>query len=199
MRPHPPTEIQGGFTPAQDVEAWIRALVIDDGGALSNEDHAHLRNATIGILWTDRDNTKRGRSVLGMCQAMPPGGDKWSAARAISQIEEWFGDVPDFLITLHAPAASEMSDTAFLALVEHELYHAGQERDQYGAPKFNPVTGEPVLTLRGHDVEEFVGVVRRYGSTSPELTQMFDAVGQGPEIAASDIALACGNCLGRGG
>nr|WP_271894430.1 putative metallopeptidase [Phyllobacterium sp. IY22] len=47
--------------------------------------------------------------------------------------------------------------------MEHELYHAGQDRDSFGAPKFRKSTGLPVFILRGHDIEEFIGVVRRYG------------------------------------
>ena len=40
--------------------------------------------------------------------------------------------------------------------------------------KFNKDTGQPVLTLRGHDVEEFTGVVRRYGA-SKEVQELVDA------------------------
>ncbi|WFU46213.1 putative metallopeptidase [Sinorhizobium terangae] len=46
-----------------------------------------------------------------------------------------------------------------MALVEHELYHAAQETDASGAPKFSRSTGRPVFVIRGQDVEEFVGVV----------------------------------------
>jgi len=51
-----------------------------------------------------------------------------------------------------------------ITALEHELYHIVQSVDEFGAPKFNRDTGMPTLTLRGHDVEEFVGVVRRYGA-----------------------------------
>jgi hypothetical protein len=76
------------------------------------------------------------------------------------QMHEWFGRIPKFIITLAADYCEQCNDLEFCALVEHELYHIAQATDDYGAPKFNKETGMPVLKLRGHDVEEFVGVVR---------------------------------------
>lgn len=37
------------------------------------------------------------------------------------------------LLTFEAEYAASCSDAEFMALVEHELYHAGQERDVFGA------------------------------------------------------------------
>lgn len=71
-------------------------------------------------------------------------------------------------------------------LVEHELYHITQATDDFGAPKFNK-EGQPVLKLRGHDVEEFVGVVRRYGA-SVEVQELVDAANRPAEVAQLNIA-----------
>lgn len=84
-------------------------------------------------------------------------------------------------------------DAEFCALVEHDLYHIAQKTDQYGGPKFTE-HGSPSLTLRGHDVEEFVGVVRRYGA-SEDVQQLIDAASKPPEVAKINIARACGTCL----
>ncbi|HHP1741547.1 TPA: putative metallopeptidase, partial [Klebsiella pneumoniae] len=62
------------------------------------------------------------------------------------------------------------------------------------APKFNKETGMPVLKLRGHDVEEFVGVVRRYGA-SKDVQEMVDAANRPAEVAHIDVARACGTCM----
>jgi hypothetical protein len=83
-----------------------------------------------------------------------------------------------------------------MALVEHELYHAGHARDEYGLPKFRR-DGSPAFRLRGHDVEEFVGVVRRYGAEAAGVSALVDAAAGRPEVAAAHIAEACGNCLLR--
>lgn len=52
----------------------------------------------------------------------------------------------------------------------------------------------PVLKLRGHDVEEFVGVVRRYGA-SKDVQEMVDAANRPAEVAQIDVARACGTCM----
>lgn len=119
----------------------------------------------------------------------------WQKARMEQQMHEWFGAVPKFIITLAADYCSQCSDAEFCALVEHELYHITQATDDFGAPKFNK-EGQPVLKLRGHDVEEFVGVVRRYGA-SVEVQELVDAANRPAEVAQLNIARACGNCMLR--
>lgn len=119
---------------------------------------------------------------------------KWSRARAVQQITDWFGSIPAFIITLDADYCQQCGDAEFMALVEHELYHAAQDVDAFGAPKFNRSTGEPVYVIRGHDVEQFVGVVRRYGADAGGVREMVDAANRPPEIAQARIEHACGTC-----
>jgi len=110
-------------------------------------------------------------------------------------MHEWFGEVPNYIITLAADYCAECSDAEFCALVEHEMYHIAQKVDEFGAPEFTR-DGLPRLTLRGHDVEEFVGVVRRYGA-SGEVQELIDAASQPAEVAKINIARACGTCMLR--
>ena len=183
------------FEPAEDVRAWIFETFIAETGELSNPDHAHLADAQIGVLWTNVANAKAMRIVLGQAELMPPMAmGKWQRSRAIQQMEEWFGDMPDFVITLHAPMASTMEDAQFCALVEHELYHCAQKLDAYGMPKFGQ-DGRPSFGIRGHDVEEFVGVVARYGSAASGVQAMVEAASHRPRVALADIAGVCGTCL----
>jgi putative metallopeptidase len=199
-RPMPPDaafdETTGVFLASPDLEQWARETFIEEGAPLANPDHFHLNAAKLGFLWTNEPNSRGGRLILGQCEKMPPMAmGKWMKARAMMQIHEWFGIVPDFLITVAAQAAQIMDDDAFCALIEHELYHAGQDRDEFGAPKFGRSSGLPVFALRGHDVEEFTGVVRRYGADATGVREMVAAANKGPEIAAASIANACGTCL----
>src|SRR5688572_18991352 len=125
QRPYPPAEIldelRAVFVPAVDLGEWIERTVIAEDAAIANEDHAHLRQASIGWLWTNEANSRHGRVVLGQAEKMPPMAmGKWTKGRLVFQLEEWFGSVPDFLITLHGPRCAEMDDASFLALVEHE-------------------------------------------------------------------------------
>jgi hypothetical protein len=82
--------------------------------------------------------------------------------------------------------------------VEHELYHIAQRTDEFGAPAFTQ-DGYPKLGLRGHDVEEFVGIVRRYGAGAGagDTAKLVAAAQRDPEIGALNIAQACGTCLLR--
>jgi hypothetical protein len=199
MRPRPPAEMIDGcgtFIPAPELEEWARATFIADTATLSNPDHAHLQQAEIGFLWTNEPNTRAGRVILGQCEIMPPMSmGKWQRGRALAQVEGWFGQMPDFLITISAGAAHYMDDDSFCALIEHELYHAGQAKDEFGQPRFKKDSGQPVFAILGHDVEEFVGVVRRYGAAAAGVEEMVRAANQGPEIGSAKVARACGNCL----
>lgn len=196
-RPMPP-EAMGDFgdrfEPDDAFRDWIVATFIDADAPLANPDHAHLSEAEIGVLWTNCDNSRNMRVVIGQAELMPPMAmGKWQRARAIQQVEGWFGSVPDFLLTFHAPAASTMDDASFCALVEHELYHCAQKLDQYGMPKFRD-DGSPSFAIRGHDVEEFVGVVARYGATDPGVAAMIEVAKHRPIVGLADIAGACGTC-----
>jgi hypothetical protein len=198
-RPRPPDIIFDDasapvFISAPDLVDWAIKTFIDSGAPLYNDDHRHLNFATLGALWTNVPNGRAGRRVIGQCEMGLPPLAKWGRARMERQLLDWFGQVPDFVLTFDAYYAAECGDAEFMALVEHELYHAAQAKDEFGAPRFNAKTGRPIFTMRGHDVEEFVGVVRRYGSDAAGVREMVDAANAGPEIARVSIAQACGTC-----
>ncbi|MHB9326765.1 putative metallopeptidase [Phytobacter ursingii] len=182
--------------PADGVFDWVEEHILLDSGDLHNTDHFHLQSADIAFMWASSAFAKKGRTVLGQCEEVMMRAGGWQKARMEQQMYEWFGRIPKFIITLAADYCVQCNDLEFCALVEHELYHIAQATDEFGAPKFNRDTGEPVLTLRGHDVEEFVGVVRRYG-TSRDVQELVDAANQPAEVAHIDIARACGTCMLR--
>lgn len=184
------------FLPAPDVKAWILATFVEEGAPLHNPDHGHLLDADFEVLWAARGFEQHGRTVVGTAEQVNFRAGGWQKARQEYQLEQWFGHVPVFLITLDGRYAAQASDTEFCALVEHELYHVAQKRDAFGAPAFDRY-GKPKIGIQGHDVEEFVGVVTRYGVGSPEgkLAQMVKAANAGPTIRPLRIAQACGTCL----
>lgn len=202
-RPYPPRhliefsemEMADRFEPSDDLHDWIMRTFIKGDGPLVNPDHHHLADAHIGVLWTNTDNSRNMRAVIGQAELMPPMAmGKWQRARAIQQIEEWFDGMPDFLLTFLAPAADGMSDASFCALVEHELYHCAQKMDEFGMPKFKQ-DGSASFAIRGHDIEEFVGVVRRYGAEAAGVQPMIDAANEKPLLDGADIDGICGTCL----
>jgi len=202
QRPRPPRslieDMPGKFIPAPEVFEWFRDVIIDAEGPVYNEDHQHLADAHIGVLWTTAGNSRQGRRIIGQAEFGEPQGSmgKWAKARARQQVEEWFGATPDFIMTLDAYYCTEASDVEFCALAEHELYHMAQAIDEFGMPKFKK-DGRPVFAMRGHDVEEFVGVVRRYGIVDSATAALVAAANRGPEIASVSIAQACGTCQAR--
>ena len=203
MRPLPPEdlatfsdiEMLDRFVPAQELRNWIRMTFLNEDSKLYNPEHAHLREAKLGVLWTNCDNSRNMRAVIGQAELMPPMAmGKWQKARAEQQIVDWFDGMPDFLLTFSAPAARGMDDISFCALVEHELYHCAQKLDDYGMPKFKQ-DGTPSFAIRGHDVEQFVGVVARYGADAAGVSAMVDAAQRDPLIGRASIHGACGTCL----
>lgn len=201
-RPRPPAELldqwaQIGFVPALELQQWVTSTFLEDTSPLFNEDHHHLLVANLGFLWTNALNSRNGRRIIGQAEFKPPGGTmgKWQRARAKAQLHGWFGTGDlDFLITIDAEYAASCDDAAFCALVEHELYHCGQAQDEFGMPKFAGDSGMPVFQMRGHDVEEFVGVVKRYGVVTADVRALVEAAADHPSIDTDAIAQGCGNC-----
>lgn len=202
-RPMPPAALLDDLAPSQFVAApeiteWAMASFVADGGPLHNPEHVHLAHAEIGALWTNIPNSRNGRGIVGQCELGDPMAmGKWAKAKARIQVEQWFGSIPDFILTFDAAYAAECSDIEWCALVEHELLHAAQERDMFGAPKFSASTGRPVFAIRGHDVQEFVSIVRRYGADAAHVREMVDAANGAPVVISALVAGTCGICASQ--
>lgn len=200
-RPMPPPTVDelapDHFYPAIELLAWIRATFIDTGAPLYNPDHAHLEFASLGVLWTNKSYRKQQRWIIGQAED-PKGGTAgaWKKGRGEQQLEEWFGELPDFVITLYAPRLKTFDDRSFCAVIEHELYHCAQATMDTGAPRFSTKTGEPLFAIKGHDVEEFFGVAARYGLPA-DLKALVDLAKQQPQLPDRIIEGACGTCMAR--
>lgn len=203
-RPRPPEPLLDPagaarpFVAAPELEAWLRATFIDEGGFLENPEHAHLQSARIGVLWAGIPNKARGAVVVGQAEIPTPSGTPWSVGRRDQQLAEWFGLVPHFVVIFDAAYWAEIDDATACALAEHELLHCAQAADAFGSPRFSPLTGEPIWTIRPHDVQEFVGVVARYGAgaAAGRTAALVEAANAGPTIARASISAACGTCRG---
>ncbi|PVX61252.1 putative metallopeptidase [Paraburkholderia unamae] len=202
-RPLPPETLFGEsrlfrpIAPADGISEWVQESFLSVGAPLFNEEHKHLFFADIAYLWAAVENSKHMRRVVGQCEEVAIRAGGWQKARQEQQFYEWFGRVPKFLITLDARYALECSDLEWCALVEHELYHVGQ-RHEFGEPAFTK-DGLPKLGIRGHDVEEFVGIVRRYGvgAAAGDTAKLVAAASRPAELGHVSIAHACGTCLLR--
>ncbi|HEX8567733.1 MAG TPA: putative metallopeptidase [Pyrinomonadaceae bacterium] len=201
QRPLPPEilidEYEGEdfFIPSPDLDLWVRKTFLDSTSPLYNPEHEHLNKAHLGFLWTNVPNTRKMRSVAGEAEMPFFKGGAWQKHRQMMQLCEWFGGLPDFLITLDAQYAIKATNDDFCALVEHELYHCAQAVDEHGNAKFNKENGLPKFAMREHDVTEFVGVVERYGINAVANGREFvEAASREPKISAAAVAAACGLC-----
>lgn len=124
---------------AQEVKA-IAAVLIRDV-----EQHKPLADARIEYVWRDKASKSNGRVVLGK-------------ARKVSGLNAFLiqeGEAEDlFVVEIAADTWGRLELPQRRALVDHELCHLRVDHDD---------DGMPVLSMRGHDLEEFACIVERYG------------------------------------
>ena len=184
------------FAPAQGMHEWAMSVFVEPDGILHNPEHEHWASMvkTVAWLWTSVLYAKGGRTVAGTCEEVMFRASKWQSGRQEQQMLEWFGEVPDYLITLSAPVWLECDSATRCGIVEHEMCHVGQMRDEFGAPAYTK-DGFPKIYLRPHDAEAFVTITERYGAGNAEggVARLVHAGSRAPSIAAADIAIACGN------
>lgn len=144
-------------------------------------EHEDISNGGALIDWLFRtsEKLKAGRRVLGTCYAKPKvQGDLSPLFDDL--LTRLLGRIPDFLIVLDLAYWDEASPLQREILVHHELLHASQAKDLFGAPRFDR-DGLPVWALRAHDLEEFNDVVRRYGVHSEDVEAFLRAITENME------------------
>ena len=195
------SEPGGQFIPCPKTLKWLQETFLTPDSPFYNVEHDHLNSANLGVLWTNVPNERHMRRIVATAElAKPPTSlGKWAKARHEQQVEEWFHPPTaglDFIITLYAPYFAGAAPIEQLATCDHELYHCGQKKDIFGLPLFSKKSGRPILGLRGHDVEEFVGIYRRYGyqAGAGESIALVETARGKPEISPARISGMCGTC-----
>ncbi|MFT4020061.1 MAG: putative metallopeptidase [Acinetobacter sp.] len=208
IRPFPPTDLIDQadeqqtirLAPAVDLKEWVMQNFLTLGGALHNPDHDHIAELLhddetfLAFAWASSAAVAKKRMILGQCEKVMFNVGGWKKARQEQQMRDWFGFVPIYLITIDASFCERANDREFCALIEHELYHIGVERDEDGEMLFSTMTGLPKHYLAGHDVEEFVGVVKRWGA-SPDIKRLVEIAQNPPFVSDLEISKCCGNCV----
>jgi len=186
--------------PAPDLKKWVIANFLTLGGPLHNPDHDHIaeliheNEGFLAFAWASQACTVKKQMVSGQCEKVMFNVGGWRKARQEQQMRDWFGYVPVYLITIDASFCEQATDRDFCALIEHELYHIGVERAEDGEPLYSDMTGLPKHYLAGHDVEEFIGVVKRWGP-SESVKRLVEVAKNPPFVTARDISKCCGNCV----
>lgn len=188
------------IVPASDLKNWVVANFLTLGGPLHNPDHDHIAEMLhdneefLAFAWASTAYTRAKRMVLGQCEKVMFQQGGWKKARQEQQMRDWFGFVPIYLITIDASFCEKANDNEFCALFEHELYHIGVERDSDGEIIYSDHTGLPKHYLAGHDVEEFIGVVKRWGAND-SVKRLVEIAKNPPFVSDLDISKCCGNCV----
>ncbi|MGQ1063152.1 putative metallopeptidase [Acinetobacter baumannii] len=208
IRPFPPIDLLEQaeaeealrLAPAQDLKEWVVKNFLTIGGPLHNPDHDHIAELLhdsdefLAFAWASSANKSKQSAVLGQCEKVMFNVGGWRKARQEQQMRDWFGFVPTYLITIDASFCDEASDSEFCALLEHELYHIGVLKDDDGDIIYSDHTGLPKHYLAGHDVEEFIGVVKRWGA-SESVKRLVEVAKNPPFVSERDISKCCGNCV----
>ena len=208
FRPFPPTDLIDQaeeedairLAPAQELLAWVKDKYLTIGGQLHNPDHDHIAELIhdneefLAFAWASSAAMAKKRMVLGQCEKVMFNQGGWKKARQEQQMRDWFGFVPQYLITIDAAFCEQTSDREFCRLIEHELYHIGVERDEDGEIIYSDVTGLPKHYLAGHDVEVFFGEIRQHGIDS-SVQRLLEIAKNAPFVSETNIAACCGNCV----
>lgn len=208
FRPFPPTELMDQaeqeeairLAPAPELKEWVVKNWLTIGGELHNPDHDHIAELLhdneefLAFAWASSAAVAKKRMVLGQCEKVMFNQGGWKKARQEQQMRDWFGFVPQYLITIDATYCEQANDRDFCRLIEHELYHIGVERDEDGEVIYSDHTGLPKHYLAGHDVEVFFGEIRQHGVDS-SVQRLLEIAKNAPFASETNIAACCGNCV----
>lgn len=208
IRPFPPQDLLDKaeedeairLVPAPDLMNWVITNFLTVGGLLHNPDHDHIAELLhdneefLAFAWASSAFKSKQAMVLGQCEKVMFNQGGWKKARQEQQMRDWFGFIPTYLITIDATFCDKANDSEFCALFEHELYHIGVECDEDGEMIFSSSTGLPKHYLAGHDVEEFIGVTKRWGA-SKSVKRLVEVAKNLPFVSNLDISKCCGNCV----
>lgn len=142
---------------------------------------ADLVDGEAKIDWLLKRDTKvrGGRQILGTAHMPKVQGDLNPCF--VWMLELVFKRQPDFLIILDGSywfnPSQQPTEIPRLReiLVYHELSHCIHKKDGFGDKRYDH-DEKPVWGLKGHDVEEFIAVVQRYGAWTEEIRQFVDVV-----------------------
>lgn len=117
------------------------------GGLLYNPDHDHIAELLhdnkefLACTWASSACIAKKRMVLGQCEKVMFNQGGWKNARQEQQMRDWFSYGAVYLITIDASYYDQATDRDFCALIEHELYHIGGERDEDSEALYSEMTG----------------------------------------------------------
>lgn len=136
------------------------------------DEYSPLINIEVRYVWRDKHAKSKGDAVYGK-------------ARKIAGLNAHLADAADpdlgfFVIEIARDLWVHLEEHQQRALVDHELAHLVVAFDEDDVLS---------LSIRGHDLEEFFGVVRRHGAWRPEISTLSQLAGQ-QRLAVADAVNA---------
>lgn len=158
------------YTVAEEA-ARIGALLIEEV-----HEHAHLADASIAYVFRDDELRRQGKVILAECilvERILQSEKRWSrvvkwALLQITKLEQ----LPDFLVLIDRNIWEGLDAESRVALIDHELSHAWFATEDDGETQKFHKDGSPWWAIRGHDIEEFCGVIQRRGLWSESLREV---------------------------
>lgn len=147
------------YKPAPDVAEIAHQLIT------RVTQHQELVNTHIEFVFIKEAPKSKGRKILGRARKVA-GLNAWMSnpEQADRPATQWFTEPwPFFVIEISHDTWQELDDSQRIALVDHELSHCS-----YGIDDDGVVT----LSIRHHDVEEFIGVISRNGLWKQDVQQL---------------------------
>lgn len=144
------------------------------------DDHKPLIDIRIECVWKPKATRSKGHLVLGK-------------ARKISGLNAYLanGGEEFFVIEIALDTWDHLTHEQRVALVDHELCHLRVDEDH--------VTGEPVLGMHHHEIEEFAGVIARHGFWKSDVARFSAAVAEQLSLAIHDASTFGDELLGGDG
>lgn len=156
---------KANYRPAEEVRKIAEDLI--------PKYHQHLIDFSVRLEYVFIDKTPKSK-----------GCEIWGTCRKVSGLNAFLanqqeGSDPFFLITISEPIWDILPPDARVALVDHELCHAWALADQ---KEDSDGSEDPVkLSMRPHDLEEFVCIVRRHGLWRDNIKDFVNAALKKPE------------------
>lgn len=129
------------------------------------EMHKPLAQARIEYVWRDKASKSNDRVVL--AKARKVSGLNAYLANASAGLMDLDANEPLFVVEVAADTWERLKPEQRIALIDHELCHLVV--DENG-------DGDPVLSTRGHDLEEFACIVERHGLWKSDVAAFGDQV-----------------------
>lgn len=132
-----------------------------------HDQHSHLGPVRVVYVFASEAIKRKGKEL-------------WGRAKLVTGLNAYLAGVdadetePFFVIEISAPIWRILTDPQKRALVDHELEHLDVD----------PETSK--LILRGHDLEEFSGVVRRHGLWRDDVIAFVEAAKAGAQKGLFD-------------